>query len=163
MSHGRVLVLAGLVVLVPVLWGEGHPLFICRVCPAGALEAAVPNMVTQAAHGQEIAWMRPQKAAILVGLLLAAAFSFRPWCAALCPLGGLLALFNRFSLFHLRFAAEKCTECNLCRSRCSYGIKPDLSPNDSRCIRCMECTACGAISPGLGSWPRTEPGAPSDA
>jgi polyferredoxin len=156
MGHGRILVLAGAVVLVPMLWGEGHPLFICRWCPAGALEAAVPNMVTQAARGQEIAWMSSQKFAILAGLLLAAALTYRPWCTVLCPLGGVLSLFNRFSIFHLRFAAEMCTDCRFCRSQCSCGIKPDLFANESRCTRCLECTTCGAISPSLGLEHKTE-------
>jgi len=149
MSYGRYFVLVGLVILVPYLWSEEHPLFICRVCPAGALEAGVPSMIAQARAGRPVLWMSWYKVAILVGLLGAALFTFRPWCTVLCPLGGALSLFNRFSVFHLRFDASKCTECNLCRSRCSYGVKVERQVNDSRCIRCMECTACGAITPGL--------------
>ena len=63
----------------------------------------------------------------------------------LCPLGGVFALFNRVSVLHLRFNAPKCTECNLCRSRCDYGVKLDQSINDGSCIRCFECTTCPAI------------------
>lgn len=51
----RYVVLIGTVLAVPYFFGEGHPLFICRVCPAGALEAAVPNIVGQAMAGQQIA------------------------------------------------------------------------------------------------------------
>jgi len=36
---------------VPYFLGEKHPLFICRVCPAGALEGAVPNSVQKALAG----------------------------------------------------------------------------------------------------------------
>jgi polyferredoxin len=145
MGYGRYLVLIALVVLVPYLWGEAHALFICRVCPVGALEAAVPAMARQAAGGNPVQWMSTAKGVILIAFLLAAVLTFRPWCAVLCPLGGFLALFNRGSLLRLRFDPERCTECNLCRSRCSMGVKVDVNVNDPRCIRCLECTTCGAI------------------
>ena len=38
MGYMRYVVLVGLVVLIPYLWGEEHFLFICKLCPAGALE-----------------------------------------------------------------------------------------------------------------------------
>ncbi len=145
MGYGRYVVLAALVVAVPYFWGEGHVLFICRVCPAGALEAGVPHMIGQAVAGEPIAWMSWWKFAILGGLVVAAIFSFRPWCTALCPLGGFLSLFNRGSLLHMRFDPVGCTECNLCRSRCPAGVKVETDINSSRCIRCTECTVCGAI------------------
>ena len=73
----------------------------------------------------------------------------RPWCRIFCPLGGWLALFNRWSLFHLRFTASACSECNLCRTRCRFGVKVDEQVNVPGCVRCLECTACGAIQPAL--------------
>lgn len=41
-GHGRYVVLIIAVLAVPYLFGEAHPLFICRICPAGAIEAALP-------------------------------------------------------------------------------------------------------------------------
>lgn len=149
-GYGRYAVLVGLVVLVPWFWGEEHPLFICRVCPAGAMEAGLPFMAQQAAGGGAVVGMSALKWAVLGGFLLAAIVTLRPWCTVLCPLGGALALFNRYSVFHLRFARAGCTECNLCRSRCSCGVQVEQRVNTSRCIRCMECTTCGAIRPALG-------------
>ena len=150
MGYGRYVVLIGLVILVPYLWGKTHPLYICNVCPAGALEAGVYNMAKQAVLGGPVEWMRARKFVILGVLLVAMLFTYRPWCKVLCPLGGLLALFNRFSIFHLRFKAEECRECNLCRSRCSMGVKVEKRVNTADCIRCLECTTCGAISPAAG-------------
>jgi len=155
MGYGRYLVLIALVVAVPYLWGEANALFICRVCPAGALEAAVPFMARQAAGGNPIQWMSPAKWVILIAFLVAALLTFRPWCVVLCPLGGFLALFNRSSLLRLRFDPKTCSECNLCRSQCSMGVKVDVNVNDSRCIRCLECTTCGAIR--LSTALRSEP------
>jgi len=55
------------------------------------------------------------------------------------------------SLFHLRYNKTECSECNSCRSRCPIGVKLDLNANSSDCIRCLDCTACGAIEPVFGS------------
>jgi hypothetical protein len=157
---GRYAVLAGLVIILPMVLGyKGIPfdkqaVSICRLCPAGALEAGLPYSVQRLLAGQ--GWiMSGLKSGILVSFLVAALFVHRPWCRVFCPLGGLLALFNRFSLFHLRFNAPQCVECNLCRSRCSMGVKVDQAVNVSGCIRCLECTTCGALEPGL-ALPRKE-------
>jgi polyferredoxin len=151
-GHIRYLVLVGLVILLPLILGckgipfEKQVISICRLCPAGALEAGVPYSVQSllAGNGWVTGWL---KTGILLAFLAVALFIHRPWCRMFCPLGGLLALFNRFSLFHLRFNPEQCVECNLCRSRCSMGVKVDQAVNVSGCIRCLECATCGAIEP----------------
>ena len=50
----RYVVLIGTVLAVPYFFGEEHPLFVCRICPAGALEAAVPTMAGQAIAGKGV-------------------------------------------------------------------------------------------------------------
>jgi NAD-dependent dihydropyrimidine dehydrogenase PreA subunit len=150
----RYVVLVGLVLVLPMVLGyrgvpfDDQALSICRVCPAGALEAGVPYSVKSylAGGGWLMSWF---KTAILVAFIGVAVFVHRPWCRLLCPLGGLLALFNRVSLFHLRFNGKECVECNLCRSRCSMGVKVDEAVNVTGCIRCLECTTCGALEPGF--------------
>ena len=87
------------------------------------------------------------KTGLLVAFFASALFIHRPWCRIFCPLGGLLSLFNRFSLFHLRFNPQECVECNLCRTRCQMGVKVDQKVNVSGCIRCLECATCGALEP----------------
>jgi polyferredoxin len=150
----RYVVLIGLVILLPLVLGfngipfEKQAVSICRLCPAGALEAGLPYSAQSLLTGN--GWlMSGMKSAILVLFLAAALFIHRPWCRIFCPLGGMLALCNRFSLFHLRFNPKECIECNLCRSRCSMGVKVDQKVNVSGCIRCLECTTCGAIEPSF--------------
>ena len=70
-------------------------------------------------------------------------------------------MFNRFSLFHLQFKAQSCVECNLCRSRCSMGVKVDQAVNVTGCIRCLECTKCGALEPAF-AWPSKAPQSPTN-
>jgi len=152
LGYTRYVVLVGLVLLLPAVLGfkgipfEDQVVSICRLCPAGALEAGLPFSVQGLAAGQGwgMSWF---KSLILVAFFGAALFVHRPWCRLFCPLGGLLALGNRLSLFHLRFKANECIECNLCRSRCSMGVKVDQNVNVTGCIRCLECTKCGAIEP----------------
>jgi ferredoxin-type protein NapH len=151
-GYTRYVVLVGLVVALPMILGvKGIPygeqaVSICRLCPAGALEAGLPASTQSymAGNGWPMSWY---KSLILVAFVGSALFIHRPWCRVLCPLGGLLALFNRVSLFHLRFNPKECVECNLCRSRCPVGVKVDEKVNVSGCIRCLECTTCGALEP----------------
>jgi ferredoxin-type protein NapH len=153
-GYFRYLVLVGLVILLPMILGyQGIPfekqvISICRICPAGALEAGLPYSLQSLLAGN--GWiMSGMKTGILISFFAAAIFVHRPWCRIFCPLGGLLALFNRFSLFHLRYNPKECTECNLCRSRCSMGVRVDQQVNVSGCIRCLECTTCGALEPSF--------------
>ncbi len=142
----RFAVLAGLVVAVPYAFGEEHPLFFCRVCPAGAAEAALPNVARQALAGETIAWPGPLKLTILVVVLAGAMFAWRPWCRVLCPLGAVYALCNRFSLFFLRFHPERCAGCTECGSVCRGGGRPQVRVDSLVCLRCLECQHCRCIS-----------------
>jgi len=148
-GHFRFVVLGMLVLAIPYFFGEEHPLFICRVCPAGALEVALPNVVSQALAVEDILWPNALKLTVTGVFLVAILFFRRPWCRVLCPLGVIFSSFNRASAFFLRLDRNKCVECGLCRKSCKYNIDPEKSPNDLRCIRCLECTRCklGALTP----------------
>jgi ferredoxin-type protein NapH len=150
-GYFRYVVLVVTVLAIPYFFGEGHPLFVCRVCPAGALEAAVPTMAGQAIAGQEVVWPNVIKLTILIVFLIAIFFIKRPWCRVLCPLGAIFSLFNRVSAFFLRFNADECTHCEQCHKLCEYGIEPEKTPNDLRCIRCLECTKCSPDALKLSS------------
>ena len=150
-GYFRYVMLIGAVLAIPYFFGEGHPLFVCRICPAGALEAAVPTMVSQVSAGEKVIWPNALKLTILVVFLIAIFFIKRPWCRVLCPLGAIFSLFNRASAFFLRFDANECTHCERCHKLCEYGIEPEETPNDQRCIRCLECTKCSPDALTLGS------------
>jgi ferredoxin-type protein NapH len=155
LGYFRYVVLVGLVVLLPMYLGsrgvpfEEQPISICRLCPAGAIEAGLPYSIGSLLRHE--GWlMSGLKTAILGGFVISALLVHRPWCRLFCPLGGLLALFNRWSLFHLRYNPQACVECNLCRSRCSMGVHVDEKVNVTGCIRCLECATCGTLEPRFG-------------
>ena len=141
----RYLTLIGLVVAVPYFYGESHALFFCRVCPAGALEAAVPNTVQTAIAGKAV-WPTAAKIVILVTILASALFTWRPWCRIFCPLGAIYSLFDPVSVFFLRFRRGDCIECKDCRGACRDLADPEFSVDGMRCVRCLECTNCRAIA-----------------
>lgn len=145
MGYFRYVVLGALVLAIPYWLGKDHALFICRLCPAGALEAAFPNTIRQAIAGEEVIWPTVTKMAIFGGLVVAMLFTYRPWCTVLCPLGAVYTLCNSFSLFYLRVREGACNDCGRCETLCRYGTGPRRPANDRRCIRCLDCTACNGV------------------
>jgi ferredoxin-type protein NapH len=148
MGYFRYVSLIVLVLAIPFFLGESSPLFFCRLCPAGALEGAVPNVVQSAIAGNAVAWPSAVKMIILVLVLIAMFFTWRPWCALFCPLGAIYSLFDPVSLFFLRFNKNLCKNCTLCRSLCHDKTHPQERTNGLRCIRCMDCTKCNAVAVG---------------
>lgn len=138
----RYIILLACVLLIPYFLGDDHPLFICSICPAGALEAALPNVITQATANEPITWPNPIKLTILAAFLITIFFIHRPWCRLLCPLGAILGLFNRVSVFFLRRDTDSCTACGICEKQCDLDLNPTKDPNPTACVRCLDCTTC---------------------
>lgn len=65
----------------------------------------------------------------------------RTWCNTICPVGTVLGLVSRFSLFKPRFDLAKCNGCKLCARNCKAScIDPINHTIDySRCVACMDC------------------------
>lgn len=141
-SYGRYVVLFVSVLAVPYFLGAEHWLFICRYCPAGALEGAIPSIISDAASGNSIVIPNTLKITVTVLVVGAMFVKRRPWCRVLCPLGAIFSIFNRFSVFSLKVNPKTCNNCKSCHSLCKYGLEPDTDADNSRCVRCLECTQC---------------------
>lgn len=63
----------------------------------------------------------------------------RFFCRVLCPLGALLGVISRFSLFRINRDVHKCTDCNLCLTRCEGASDPQGAVRVSECFSCMNC------------------------
>ncbi len=104
-------------------------------------------------------WVRswPTFAIALGTFLLIALLAWkygRAYCNTLCPVGTLLGLFSRWSLFGIRIDTGKCVSCGLCAKKCKAScINPaEHAVDGSRCVACMNCLescSTGAISYGL--------------
>ena len=63
----------------------------------------------------------------------------RFFCRFLCPLGAFLGVLSRYSLFRINRIVDKCTDCNLCLTRCEGASDPQGQLRASECFSCMNC------------------------
>lgn len=65
----------------------------------------------------------------------------RIWCNSICPVGSLLGLVSRFSLFAPVIDTDKCRNCGLCGRRCKSSCIDTANHriDYSRCVVCMDC------------------------
>jgi ferredoxin-type protein NapH len=132
----------------------------CQVCPMKPLcvllQASVglmrPEWLTEATTGDfyQLGFYLTSLNLFVLGLVTVAAFFYRrAWCR-ICPLGALIALFNRFQPFK-RFSGirldkveEKCTKCGICKRVCPTQVteiyeKKGGDVTTSNCLLCMRC------------------------
>lgn len=91
-------------------------------------------------------WMKSLPTFIAAAATFAAIFILawkggRTWCNSVCPVGTVLGLLSRYSLFKPVIDTGKCNGCTLCARRCrSSCINPAEHRIDySRCVACMDC------------------------
>ncbi len=70
-------------------------------------------------------------AVAIIGALIVVRF----WCRYLCPLGAILGLANRVSLFKIGILSERCKGCDACLAVCPT----DTTPSSVDCTWCMDC------------------------
>lgn len=65
----------------------------------------------------------------------------RTYCNTVCPVGTLLGLVSRFSIFKPVINTDACNGCGLCARNCKAScINPKAHQIDySRCVTCMDC------------------------
>ena len=85
----------------------------------------------------------------------------RTWCNTVCPVGSVLGLLSRFSVFRPAIDTEKCRNCGLCGRHCKASCinMKEHEIDYSRCVACFDCLdTCseGAIS-YRPFWKKTTP------
>ncbi len=63
----------------------------------------------------------------------------RFFCRVLCPLGALLGVLSRGAVFRINRDVHRCTDCNLCLTRCEGAADPQGAVRLSECFACMNC------------------------
>ncbi len=137
----------------------------CQVCPMKPLcllfEGAAGVMkfewITETTTG--VLWHMGQYLTslnlfILLIVTVAAFFFRRSWCR-ICPLGGLIALFNRFPPFkwisgvRLDKKEEKCNKCGLCKRVCPTQVTEvyEYKGGDVTTSQCLLCLRCVEMCP----------------
>lgn len=123
---------------------------------APATDMAI-DQASLAAHGMELdtVWLDNLKfgpgvprrvfvGSFWIGLVIAGLVGMnivipRFFCRVLCPLGALLGVVSRFALFRINRDVHKCTDCNLCLTRCEGAADPMGKVRLSECFSCMNC------------------------
>lgn len=146
----RRLVRYGVFTLTAVAIFTGIQLFVALIEPYSAYGRMVRSIA-----GQNLAPALLIVAAVTLVVIAVSAWVWgRAWCSNICPVGTVLGLLSRCSLFKIRFDVDKCTACG----RCGRGCKASCLDTEthsidySRCIDCFDCIGrCkeNAISFGL--------------
>jgi ferredoxin-type protein NapH len=132
----------------------------CQVCPMKpfcilawtGLGLMKPAWTIQTTTGQfyQLGFYLTSLNLLILGLVTVAAFFFRrSWCR-ICPLGGLIAIFNRFPPFkwisgvQLNKNEAKCNKCGICKRVCPSQEKNVYTQNSgdvasAQCIWCLRC------------------------
>lgn len=143
-SAGKYMVLVALVLIAPLVVmaaeGVGTPTFCSWLCPQGTLEAGIPLVLSDPSLKAMIGWLFDWKVVVLLAILVASLFIYRPFCRFLCPLGAIYSLFNRFALLRYHVDEDACTHCGACEKACKVDIR---NVSDRECIQCGRCvTIC---------------------
>ncbi len=84
----------------------------------------------------------------LAGLFWLSYYHGRFFCNTFCPVGGVLSLVSRFSLFRIAIDNEHCIDCGLCervcRARCIDSEKRQI--DFAACVGCFDClSSCPTV------------------
>jgi MauM/NapG family ferredoxin protein len=152
LKYGILVALLVLAVLGPVQLGLLDPLALFLRSVGGVL---VPGLQHSGAPIGVLARVTAGGVlfgAIFVGILAATRWIPRAWCRGVCPLGAMLGVASRWSLFQIRRDPEKCTDCGLCQRVCNGAADPHSKLRPSECICCFNCVGVcpeGALTYGL--------------
>ena len=138
LRYTKYAVLITLVFLIPAFIG----FMFTDICPNGVLFGTIPIMLLNPGQYVPASYFYPA----LVVFILFFIFIFtieRGWCRYLCPVGALLAPFNKISYLSVDVDKEECIHCNACSNVCPMAIDVPNMNRDLECIYCGKCvSAC---------------------
>jgi NosR/NirI family nitrous oxide reductase transcriptional regulator len=74
----------------------------------------------------------------LAVLLLATVFVRNLYCRFLCPVGALLGVISKLTVFKIKRWSE-CNTCKICEKTCEWGAIRGPKIIESECVRCDDC------------------------
>ena len=70
-------------------------------------------------------------------------FRGRLFCNTICPVGALLSIVSRYSIFRIAIDKSACNKCKSCERTCKTEAidAANMSVDTSRCVTCFNCTS----------------------
>lgn len=127
------------VLILPLVTKLNEPTFCEYICPAGTLEAGLPLIATHEEFRRDLGNLFVLKIFILVAVIVASIFIHRFFCRAMCPLGAIYGLLNKYSFYQINFEQDKCVECGRCKKVCLLNLDPTKDFDSVECVRCGLC------------------------
>jgi len=139
LRYVKYVTLIGLVILTTALIG----FMFTDICPVGILTGTIPTLILYPSKfvPNPFFWI----AFVIFILFLILIFTVeRGWCRYFCPVGAILAPFNKISFLHVSLAPreifeKECLHCNACLNACPMGIDVINMNRDPECILCGKC------------------------
>ncbi len=131
-----------LLVIAPVSYITGTMAYT-NICPVGGLTATIPALILDP-HGYTFGTYFIPKMTFVVGMIVLASLLSRGWCRHLCPVGAMMAPFNKVSILQLKVDFDKCIHCGKCEAICPMDIK---MPEDNKSMECVRCGKCVSVCP----------------
>jgi len=137
------------VILVAYHAGKEVPAFFCGYCPTATIEAVIPAMLFSPEY--DIGAAGHWRFIVLALVIILAVANNRNFCKIMCPIGAMVAITNKFSLFSIKLGADKCIHCHKCDKSCPMDVPVEncavTGKKISRNLECIECLSCEAVCP----------------
>lgn len=155
LQRTRYILLIGLLIALAIGWavpfGLVEPFTQFGSIVSGTVTPAVTSIHNEFTYNRLL--VRPEFSAALVKALIPLIILFalviwkgRIFCTSICPVGTLLGLCSRRSVFRVQINAEKCIGCRKCLPVCPAGCI-DLKAKVIDTERCLACMNCIGICP----------------
>ena len=135
LRYMKYIIFIGLVIITPILIG----FMFTDVCPIGYTVGTIPISILNPGgfSPNEFFFL----AMVIFVLFIILIFIIeRGWCRYFCPIGAMLAPFNKISMYRVEVNKEQCIHCNICSDKaCPMGIDVPNMNRDPECILCGKC------------------------
>ena len=129
--------------------GRESIFFFCSVCPTAAVECVIPDLLRYS--DVRVTFETGIKLGVLAFTIALAIVNRRSFCKVICPIGAMVALTNKFTVFSLRLDSRKCIHCGRCDKECPMDVAVEDCSRSGRKINraaeCVECLSCEQACP----------------
>ncbi|MFW6122429.1 MAG: 4Fe-4S binding protein [Petrotogales bacterium] len=134
LRYVKYFVFIGLVVITPILIG----FMFTDVCPVGYLVGTIPISILNPGGFTPNEFFYIALVVFILFIVLIFIIE-RGWCRYFCPVGAMLAPFNKISIYSIYVNKDECIHCNLCANACPMSIDVPNMNRDPECILCGKC------------------------